>query len=390
MPKKKYKKRADGRKESTITINGKRYHVYGYTDADIERQKEELICSAHDGSLYIDKVTTFAQWSETWLELIRPNRSINTMKMYSRAVEKLSGIIGDYPLSALRTTDLQIALNRFADEPRTQEILYITLNQIYTKAIAEELLQKNPCANLEKVKYKAPEKRPLTDLEKEAIEKADLRIEDRVYLGLLYYCGLRRGEALALTRSQIDTKHWTLKVDATVVFETASRTMRKTTPKTEAGFRTLPIPKPFRETLKEFLDQLPGLYLITKSDGSLVTHNSYVNMWNRILLAVNTAAGGMNVYNTQKRKMEMQINAVPGLTAHVFRHNYCTMLYYAGIPVKDAQYLMGHANPMTTLNIYTHLDNLKSSSGDLLDKFLAGETQKSDDVLTTKAVKILS
>ena len=129
MAKAKYKRRPDGRKESTIRIDGKRIHVYGYTDDEIDRQKEELIRSAHDGTLYIDTVTTFEEWSKKWLELVRPNRSANTMKMYDRAVGKLNGLIGKYSLSGLKTSDLQIALNQYADQPRTQEILYITLGQ---------------------------------------------------------------------------------------------------------------------------------------------------------------------------------------------------------------------------------------------------------------------
>ena len=123
MAKSKYKRRPDGRKESTIRIDGKRIHIYGYTDEEIDRQKEELIKSAHDGTLYIDKVTTFETWSKKWLELVRPNRSVNTMKMYDRSVSKLNDLIGKYPLSALKTSDLQIALNKYADEPRTQEVL---------------------------------------------------------------------------------------------------------------------------------------------------------------------------------------------------------------------------------------------------------------------------
>ena len=77
----KYKKRADGRKEGTIKIDGKRYHVYGYTDAEINRQKEALLAAAHDGSLYIDKVTTFEEWALRW-QGIRPNLETKTVEMY--------------------------------------------------------------------------------------------------------------------------------------------------------------------------------------------------------------------------------------------------------------------------------------------------------------------
>ena len=223
---------------------------------------------------------------------------------------------------------------------------------------------------------------------KEAFVKADLYIEDKLFLSLLYYCGLRRGEALALTRSQFDLKHWTLKIDAAVVFETNSKTIRKPMPKTAAGFRTLPIPTIIRPLLTEYLEELSGIYLFTKQDGSLITHNAYVHIWNRILVALNASVGGINIFDKKQRKTVMQINVLPGLTAHVFRHNYCTMLYYAGVPIKDAQYLMGHANPMTTLAIYTHLDKLNSSSASLLDQYLTDKKEeKTDDFLTNNRAK---
>ena len=37
------------------------------------------------------------------------------------------------------------------------------------------------------------------------------------------------------------------------------------------------------------------------------------------------------------------------------RHAYATMLYEAGIPDKNAQILLGHADIQTTKNIYTHI-----------------------------------
>lgn len=36
------------------------------------------------------------------------------------------------------------------------------------------------------------------------------------------------------------------------------------------------------------------------------------------------------------------------------RHTYCTLLFASGADLKTVQYLMGHADPATTLRLYTH------------------------------------
>ena len=43
------------------------------------------------------------------------------------------------------------------------------------------------------------------------------------------------------------------------------------------------------------------------------------------------------------------------LTAHYFRHNYASILYDANVDVLTAQKILGHADPKTTISIYTHL-----------------------------------
>lgn len=39
---------------------------------------------------------------------------------------------------------------------------------------------------------------------------------------------------------------------------------------------------------------------------------------------------------------------------HALRHLYCSLLQESGASVKHAQVKMGHASPLTTLNVYTH------------------------------------
>lgn len=46
---------------------------------------------------------------------------------------------------------------------------------------------------------------------------------------------------------------------------------------------------------------------------------------------------------------------LPKITPHICRHTYCTNMAKSGCSVKTLQYLMGHSDIATTLNIYTHL-----------------------------------
>lgn len=58
------------------------------------------------------------------------------------------------------------------------------------------------------------------------------------------------------------------------------------------------------------------------------------------------------------------------LTSHVFRHNYASVLLDAGIPLKEVQYLLGHATASTTLNIYAHVDKVNDSTYSVIESVL--------------------
>ena len=63
----------------------------------------------------------------------------------------------------------------------------------------------------------------------------------------------------------------------------------------------------------------------------------------------------------------------------MFRHTYATNLYYAGIDIKTAQYLLGHASVQMTMDIYTHLDNSRiSTAGNALNTFFSDKNKMSD------------
>ena len=56
------------------------------------------------------------------------------------------------------------------------------------------------------------------------------------------------------------------------------------------------------------------------------------------------------------KSIDNEIGVETKLTAHIFRHNYATVLYYSDISLKQAAKLMGHSNVNMILNVYAHLD----------------------------------
>ncbi|WP_457768960.1 tyrosine-type recombinase/integrase [Facklamia hominis] len=42
------------------------------------------------------------------------------------------------------------------------------------------------------------------------------------------------------------------------------------------------------------------------------------------------------------------------MTLHGFRHTCCSLLFEAGLGIKEVQDVMGHSNVKTTLDIYAH------------------------------------
>lgn len=211
-------------------------------------------------------------------------------------------------------------------------------------------------------KKEKPKKRALTDGEQAIIQKADLDIKERAFIDLLYYTGLRRGEALALMVSDVDFVNKKITVNKNLVFK-GNESEIKPSPKSNAGNRSMPLPDNLMHSLKELIRINSGMYIFTKQDSGIMTHSAFRRFWDSIIDKFNIAAGGEKF-----KRSDMEHSAVPlrliadDITPHLFRHTYATSLYNAGIDIKTAQYLLGHSSIQLTLDIYTHLDNSRIES----------------------------
>lgn len=364
----KYKKRADGRYQAKILIgidevSGKQKFevVYAKSIRELEDKKAELKELVNKGIHTNDKKLTLAEWSHAWYKTHKATSGIKTKEMYERLVYTIiNPKIGHIRLKELTRTDIQLLINERHEQPRTCQQLKMCLNQIIEAAIEDGLLYKNVCRHISLPSQQREEKRGLTDIEKVAISKADFTDKEKAFIYLIQYCGIRRGEALALTKNDIEFKDNVVKIYKAVTFENNTPIL-KPMPKSIAGIRNIPMPLILSELMQKYIKSTETIYLFEmERKGGLMSKSSYNKFWNKIVDKINKTAGGTDT-----------IKVIHNLGAHVFRHNYATLIFYAGVDIKDAQYLLGHTDVRLTLNIYTHLDRQKNTAADKINQFLA-------------------
>ena len=357
------KKRKDGRYQVQVTVTLRdgtkvKKTIYGTSEKEMSRKKRETREAIEQESIARDLVSV-KEYANKWLARKEKLVSDNTYAYYDYTCDKIIDALGSKPVSLVKRYDLQDLIDKYADKPRTAQTLKMTLNQIFDAAVADELITYNPCRTLMLPKYKAHEKRPLTNLEKQALFSADFSDEDRLYVMILYYTGLRRGEVLALSRDCIDLKNRRLTVRQSLAYQSNTPYLKE--PKTAKSMRTVPIPEPLYMLLKGYkYDE----YLFTRN-GQLLTQSAYVKMWKRILRKMNDAL------KDPDKPMNEQKDKITGLTAHTFRHNYATVLFNSSVSVKEAQHLLGHSTINVTMDIYTHLEEAKQETIDKINDYFS-------------------
>lgn len=355
----KYKKRSDGRYCTHIDIgtdaNGKRIRqtVYGRTIAEVDQKISEIKVSVSQRTHVSNRKVTFKEYTDQFLRTAKISKEPRTYEMYEEIIRKYGADLNDIPLLDIERNDLQRIIDENASKQRTCQKIRVVFNVIFKTAQADSLIYKNPCINLQTPKYQSCEKRPLTETEKILLREADFTDQQKAFITLGQYYGLRREEICALKKESFDFKTMTLHVDHACVF-LKGRPYERDTKNHES--RTLKIFPMHEVMFRNYIDSLEGPepHIFRKKDGSWITVDSYRSMWDQILKKMD------------KKADELKLPHPEGFTCHVLRHEFATSLYYAGIPALEAQKLTGHKSLSVLTQIYTHLDDQKRDPRDQL------------------------
>ena len=356
--------------DGTYNADGSKHRKSIYSSKsskDLELKVADIAQRIREGNIALPSNISFVEYSRHWLRVKKGVREKNTQRMYARVIESYFTPLGDLRLSDFKHSDLQGLINSRLDVPRSCQQIALTAKQVLKMAVADSYITQDAflkiTSDLAIPKYKAPERRVLTDIEKEALKTAAFTDREKAFVYILYSCGLRRGEALALT--PFDFKFTpgdaSVTVNKTVIYDENTPEI-KNNPKSDHGFRTVPIPDSIAGFLEEYVRGLSRPYLFTNlRGGDLMTRTGYNKMWRQIVKKMNEAAGGSEAFPV-----------ITGLTAHIFRHNYCTNLCYQipTISIKKIASLLGDTDKMV-LNVYNHIMEEKEDVKTVVNNILA-------------------
>lgn len=333
--------------DDPVTGKQLRKWVSGKTEKELQKKKDAIRIAYGRGEVSAKDIR-FGEFALLWFQVSYPKgkTNANTWRMYDVAVNNLIKRFGGAKMSKIRQIDIE---SYFAVRPpRAAEIELITIKRIMKKARKNRYVGDDPAEDIKLPKRARKTKRDLDAFEKEAISKADLSAKERAFVYLGLYCGLRRGEILALYKSDITHR---VKVSKAATIDHKGMAI-KDMPKTESSVRTVPIPDTAMTAIKAYADAIEdGKPLFGSMD-----RTKYWRFWHHITCRVNDAAGGKSHFDEKKRYRTIdERNLLTPFSAHIMRHAYCCELYRKGYRPGEVMRLMGHKSIAMSIEVYEHI-----------------------------------
>lgn len=338
--------------DGTLTATGEKHRKRissKKSSKDLERKvqafKESLENTAVSG-------ITLGEYADKWIDLYKSNTEINTRLMYENALHYFVPIY-DVKLSDLTRSHFQQIINLNQDHPRTCVIIAQTFRQVIKSAMLDGLISDKASrmitTDITLPKQVKRDKKPLTAQETDALLNAPLDPLKRAFVTVLYYCGLRKGEALALTPADFDFKNNTVTVNKVIVINKNTPVL-KPYPKSDNGVRVVPLCKAASDVLSDYVANCTAT-LFPSANSPYMTSSAYKSMWGNICMECNKYLG----YNPNAKKNKTP-KPLTELTAHRLRHNFCTLLCYQvpRISTKTIARLLGDTEKMV-LDVYSHI-----------------------------------
>ena len=321
-------------------INGVSLWLTGDSEQEIADKYAEIKNSSRPSEPGRKSKYNFEEFAKNNWQYISQTVSRNTNLDYKRYMKnQILPHFGKMNVEDITWRDVQDFYDKYLDKAfSTVHKWRIVLSRLLQIAVGDGIIPIDPTKDKRLTHSKKRTQRavPCTEQYKKFLNDIE-RLEhphERLYMAIVGYTGLRRGEVLALRWADIRFNESILLVERSVDIQRTTKKCPGTikSPKSEAGIRTVPIVEPLRELL--LIDWHSGTYVVTNPKTGKPIHVE-------------------SEFNTLWKHIRQQINLGP-YTSHSYRHAMATTLLISGVDIKTTQAIIGHSQPSTTLNIYSH------------------------------------
>ena len=324
----------------------------------------------------VDRSITLAKYTELWLQTIAPGKlAKSTLARDRQDIHRFLPVLGHYKLTELRPehfrqlyADLRKVKNQKTGKPLSEctvEGVHACLCGILSDAMEGGFLDHNPAWRTYRYAGKKKEKviadEATTQRLIAALEEESLKYE--TYFKLIIATGMRRGECCGLQWGDINWQERSIHIQRNVVKVTGEDIIIKET-KTAAGDRYVYFSLEMESLLKEF--QRECSWETETYDGRKLEDADYIFRRHGYRLPMTPTTF------TWRFKLILKKHGLPpALNVHSLRHTNASLLIAGGADVATVAGLLGHSQPSTTLDIYTHaFDKNKKAASQVLQEGL--------------------
>ena len=350
--------------------NGKLVAIYAKTPEELYN-KETLALEQIENATFHRKTPTVAEYCEKWLLMQSVHVRATTLTDYTSKVRRhIIAELGDKRMGEVSLDDIQLALvpvsKKSASVYKSVVILY---KSIFRAAMESRIIDHNPTIYLTTKGGGVPQedRQALTDEQAARLLDAIRDLPPYVFVMIGLYAGLRREEILALQWDCVFLDEDTPYLSVRRAWRTEhNRPVVSTVLKTPAAKRDIPIPKCLVDCLRETKENSISDYVIADSKGEPLAASQFQRVWQYVVVRSTKPRNYYKYVNgesikytvtptlgmTQKNQPKIKYTLDFDVTPHQLRHTYITNLLYAGVDPKTVQYLAGHENSKTTMDIY--------------------------------------
>lgn len=376
--------RKDGRYVYTYTNPlGQRKYIYANDLVSLRKKEQELLKAQLDGlDVYTAGNATINFVFDRYISLkqhLKDSTKSGYIYTYNHFVRK---DFGKKKIADIKYSDVvQYYLYLLKDKEialGTLDSIHCLLHPTFELAVRDDIIRKNPTTGaMKEVNRRSGKNR--------GIRHALTIEQQRAFMNYIanspvYYhwwplftfllgTGCRIGEAIALRWDDLDFKNKMITINHSIANYKSEEKNKcvstLSTPKTEAGIRTIPMLDVVYDALKlEEEDQQENGFNETVIDGvsGFVFQNRFGNILNQ--QAVNSAIKRIVTnYNNEEEitaaREKRNPLILPYFSCHILRHTFATRLCEQETNLKVIQSIMGHRNIETTMDIYAEATDKK-------------------------------